>query len=142
MTTLTLSVSVAAILIALAALLVAHTWKVLGEDLAARVDRLERERGLKPKLPGGVMNIGPRRPSCWPTRADYLDVFGRSIVAACRSVLNTSSPARRRGELVVDPIREAASSAVVKGKSKHARRKATVRWQHERRRRVRLGWDG
>lgn len=47
---LTFGIAVAAIFIAIGALFVAHTWKVLGEDLAARMDRLERELGVKPKV--------------------------------------------------------------------------------------------
>jgi hypothetical protein len=46
MTTAALVLSIAAILLATAALIVAHTWRVLGEDLAVRVDRLEHERSV------------------------------------------------------------------------------------------------
>jgi membrane protein YdbS with pleckstrin-like domain len=46
-----LVLSVAAVLIAIGALFIAHTWKVLVEDLAVRLDRIERELGILPKLP-------------------------------------------------------------------------------------------
>jgi hypothetical protein len=45
------ALSVAAIVVAIGALFIAHTWKVLVEDLAGRMDRLERELGILPKLP-------------------------------------------------------------------------------------------
>jgi hypothetical protein len=48
---LTFGLAVAAIFIAIGALFIAHTWKLLVEDLVGRMDRLERELGVKPKLP-------------------------------------------------------------------------------------------
>ena len=48
---LTFAMAVAAIVVAIGALFIAHTWKVLVEDLAVRMDRLERELGILPKLP-------------------------------------------------------------------------------------------
>jgi len=50
--TVALVLAIAAILLATAALVIAHAWQVLGEDLAVRVDRLERARGARPPLPG------------------------------------------------------------------------------------------
>jgi hypothetical protein len=54
MLTVALVLAIAAILLATAALIVAHTWRVLGEDLAVRVDRLEHPNG-------GAWPTGPRR---------------------------------------------------------------------------------
>jgi len=59
-------------------------------------------------------------PDAWPTREDCLEVLAPSIVATCRSVLNTSSPARSLGQstdalsgLTLDPPRSRARIAKV-----------------------------
>ena len=68
----------------------------------ARDERLERRnRRYRRRRPGDRYFPG-LEPSDWPTRDELADMFAPAILAACRSVLNTSSPARALGDLCTD----------------------------------------